>query len=169
MEQLRLVSEELQRKKLDAEKDRELFRDLYSKASAHASAVTKENNDLHERLALAEGQVKDGLRMVRGTYEARIALLEAEAEKWRHVAEVLAARDNRTDDEVRRRAALEPELQEENRRLREELEKLRMDYRKMEQALAQSAEQKQADAPPVTPQVGVANGPTVTSSSMAPS
>ena len=35
--QLRATNEELQRRRAEAEKDRDLFRDLYSKASAHAS------------------------------------------------------------------------------------------------------------------------------------
>ena len=49
--QLRATNEELQRRRLEAEKDRDLFRELYGKASAHASSVSAENNTLAERAA----------------------------------------------------------------------------------------------------------------------
>lgn len=127
LEQLRASNEELQRRKMDAEKDRDLFRELYSKASAHASEVSKENNDLLERAILAEGQVRDGLNMVKGMYEEQIRRLEEEVQRWKGLCEVLTARDARMNDEIRRRAALEPELTEENSRLREEVEILLQD------------------------------------------
>ncbi|KAH9920842.1 uncharacterized protein BXZ73DRAFT_80045 [Epithele typhae] len=116
----------------DAEKDRDLFRELYGTASAHASAVSSENNALAERAAVAEGQARDGLAMLRAAYDERVRLLEAEAARWRAQCEVLAGRDARTDDEVRRRAAREPELVDENERLRAELRVLEKDYRRME-------------------------------------
>jgi len=148
VDQLQLINAELERRKADAEKDRDLFRDLYGKASAHASEVTKENNELQERLTLAEGQVREGLGMMKGMYEERIRRLEAESQKWKGLCEVLTKRDERTDDEVRRRAALEPELRAENARLKEELEKLGKDYHKMEDVLEQLAEQEEADVVP---------------------
>ena len=110
LEQLRLTNEELQRRKADAEKDRDLFRDLYSRASAHASDVTRENNELSERASIAEGQVREGLAMIRGTYNQKIRLLEEEVEKWKGLCHISTTKDERTGDELRRRAALEPEL-----------------------------------------------------------
>ncbi|KAI9058778.1 hypothetical protein FKP32DRAFT_1614591 [Trametes sanguinea] len=130
--QLRAENEELQRRKAEAEKDRDLFRDLYSKASAHASEVSKENNALLERAELAEGQVRDGLAMVRATYDARVRAAEEDAARWKAQYRLLCERDARTADEIRRRAALEPELAAENARLRERLENLEEDYRRME-------------------------------------
>ncbi|KAH9837764.1 uncharacterized protein C8Q71DRAFT_560160 [Rhodofomes roseus] len=161
LEQLQTVNDELRRKKLDAEKDRDLFRDMYSKASAHASEVTKENNELLERAELAEGQVKDGLRMIKGTYEERIRLLEAEVEKWKGQAQLLTARDRRTleNEEFRRRAAMEPELRGENERLKEELQKLQEDYAKLEVLLAQIGEQELDDSAPPTPMLEVPGRP----------
>ncbi|KAI0742876.1 hypothetical protein C8Q80DRAFT_1273469 [Daedaleopsis nitida] len=110
--QLRATNEELQRRRADAEKDRDLFRDLYGKASAHASAVSAENNELAERAALAEGQARDGVAMLKATYDER--------------------RDARMDDEIRRRAALEPELRVENEQLRGRLAALEEDYTRLE-------------------------------------
>ena len=74
--ELRAENAELQRRHADAEKDRDLFRDLYGKASAHASAVSAENNELSERAALAEGQAREGVAMLKATYEERVRLLE---------------------------------------------------------------------------------------------
>ena len=133
--QLRATNEELQRRRAEAEKDRDLFRDLYSKASAHASEVTKENNELAERAALAEAQARDGVSMIKATFEARIRSLEQEAERWKGQVHVLTERDGRMDDEFRRRAALEPELRAENARLRERLDHLEEDYGRMERLL----------------------------------
>ncbi|CAL1698270.1 unnamed protein product [Somion occarium] len=136
LDQLRAANEELQRRKVDAEKDRELFRELYGKASAHVSEVSKENNELHERVSLLEGKVKDGLQLIRGTYESRVRLLEEEVKKWKGMYEILMARDRKMQgDELRRRAAVEPELRAENVKLREELEILTEDYEKMEKEL----------------------------------
>ncbi|OCH92575.1 hypothetical protein OBBRIDRAFT_702840, partial [Obba rivulosa] len=127
IEQLRASNEELQRRKADAEKDRDLFRDLYNKASVHASEVAKENNELLERAMLAEGQVQDGLAMMKGMYEDCIRKLQEEAQHWKALYEVIATRDAKMNDEIRRRAALEPVLSVENRRLREEIALLTMD------------------------------------------
>lgn len=151
IEQLQLINVELQRRKVDAERDRDLFRDLYGKASAHAGEVSKENNELQERLVIAEGQVRDGLSMLKGTYEERVRLLEAEVAKWKAQCELLVSRDQRTDDEVRRRAALEPELREENERLSHLLEALQEDYSRMEGELAALGEKEQPETDGVLP------------------
>lgn len=125
----------MQKRRAEAEKDRDLFRDLYSKASLHASEVSKENNELTDRASLAETQARDGLAMIKATYEERIRLLEQEVERWKGQVHVLTERDKRMDDELRRRAALEPELRTENIRLKEQLDSLEEDYRRMEGTL----------------------------------
>ena len=130
--QLRATNEELQRRRLEAEKDRDLFRELYGKASAHASSVSAENNTLAERAALAEGQARDGVAMLRATYEERIRLLEQDVLRWKGQCHVLTDRDGRMDDDIRRRAALEPELRAENERLKEQVEALEEDYNRVE-------------------------------------
>ena len=143
--QLRLMNEDLQKRKADAEKDRDLFRDLYSKASLHASEVSKENNELTERATLAETQAHDGVAMVKAAYEERLQLLEQEVERWKGQVHVLTVRDRRTDDELRRRAALEPELRMENLQLRGQLDALQEDYRRMEGILEGLNRQKVED------------------------
>ncbi len=136
--QLRATNAELQRRKDDAEKDRELFRDLYGKASAHASEVTKENNVLSGRVSVAEGQVRDGLAMVRATYTARVSALEDELARVRGLNAVLTARDAKMEgDDVRRRAGEEADLRTENQRLRAQLAELRLDYHRMERLVEQ--------------------------------
>ncbi|KAI0369311.1 hypothetical protein BV20DRAFT_968182 [Pilatotrama ljubarskyi] len=132
LSQLRATNEELQRRKAEAEKDRDLFRDLYSKASTHASEVTKENNELLERAELAEGQARDGLAMIKATYEDRVRRAEEEAARWKAQYELLAQRDTRMDDEIRRRAALEPELRMRVAELQEKLVSVEDDYKRME-------------------------------------
>ncbi|KAI0639615.1 hypothetical protein C8Q77DRAFT_1082074 [Trametes polyzona] len=128
-----------------AEDDRELFKNLYAEASSHAARLAKENEALEARAALAEGQVRDGLAMVRGTFDGQLAKLRAEAERWKALCGVLTAKDERTDDEVRRRAALEPGLREENARLRTETEAVRAEMEEM----ARTIEQMKAAQRPV--------------------
>lgn len=161
IEQLQAVNDELRRKKLEAEKDRDLFREMYSKASTHVGEVSRENNELLERAELAEGQVKDGLQMIKGTYEERVRVLEAEVERWKAQATLLTARDRRTleNEEFRRKAAMEPELRAENERLKEEMKKLREDYDLLEATLAQIGEQELNDSAPPTPMLEVPGRP----------
>ena len=147
--------------KLEAEKDRDLFREMYSKASAHVGEVSRENSELLERAERAEGQVKDGLRMIKGTYEERVRVLEAEVARWKEQTALLTARDRRTleNEEFRRRAAMEPELRAENERLKEEMGKLREDYGQLEATLAQIGEQELNDSAPPTPVLEVPGRP----------
>lgn len=143
LQQLRATNTELQKRKADAEKDRELFRELYNKASAHASEVAKENDALLERARVAEGQVRDGLQMIRGTYEARVRRLEEEVAKLTGLNAILTAKDVKTNgDDIRRRAAEEVGLREDNQKLRAELAELRLDYSRMERLLEQLGEKE---------------------------
>lgn len=143
LQQLRATNEELQRRRLDAERDRELFRDLYNKASAHASEVAKENTELLERSQVAEGRLKDGLAMVRGTYEERVRKLQEEVEQLTGLNAILIAKDVKTNgDDIRRRAAEEENLRVENQKFRAELAELRLDYRRMERLLEQLGEKE---------------------------
>ena len=138
LEQLRATNELLQRRKADAERDRELFRDLYNKASSHASEVSKENEELQERVTIAEGQVKDGIAMIRKTYEERVANLVAENCRLRNTNAIMLKKEVMTDGaDIRRRAAEGEELMGENQKLRAELAQLRMDYHRMERLVEQ--------------------------------
>ncbi len=143
LEQLRRTNEELQRRKLDAEKDKELFRELYNKASSHVSEVAKENNSLHDRVDRLETQLQEGLVMIRGTYESQIKHLEDEVERWKGLYGILQVKDIKTNgDDIRRKAACEGELRRENQRLKEQLEMLREDYENMETAFEQLGEKE---------------------------
>lgn len=138
LEQLRATNELLQRRKVDAERDRELFRDLYNKASSHASEVSKENEELQERVTIAEGQVKDGIAMIRKTYEERVANLVAENSRLKKTNAIMLKKEVMTDGaDIRRRAAEGEELMGENQKLRAELAQLRMDYNRMERLVEQ--------------------------------
>ncbi|OSD03281.1 hypothetical protein PYCCODRAFT_1467141 [Trametes coccinea BRFM310] len=123
-------TQDWERRYKDLESDRDLYKNLYSEASTHASRLAAENATLEERARVAEGQTKDGLALIRGTFEAQMHKLREEAEKWRAQCELLMAKDKATDDDVRRRAALERELRAENEeRVREENEeRLRAEY-----------------------------------------
>ncbi|KAI0673340.1 hypothetical protein C8Q78DRAFT_1076361 [Trametes maxima] len=125
-----------------AESDRDLFKNLYSEASTHAARLAQENAELEERAKLAESQVRDGLAMVRGTFEGQVQKLREEVAKWQGLCKVLQEKDERTDDEVRRRAALEPELREENERLLREAEIVRSDMEKMAGIIALMSERR---------------------------
>lgn len=138
VEQLRTANEELQRRKVDAEKDRELFRELYAKASSHVSEVTKENNELLEKVTLLEGKLNEGLALIRATYEERIRRLEEDAARWKGLYELQAEKDRRTGgDDIRQRAALEPEIRAENLRLKDELDVLTAECERLERLFGQ--------------------------------
>ncbi|KAI0339112.1 hypothetical protein BDW22DRAFT_1336687 [Trametopsis cervina] len=143
LDQLRATNEQLQKRKADAERDRDLFRDLYSKASTHASQVSKENEELIERTTIAEGQARDGIAMVKKMYEGRVALLESEIAQLRGLNAVLMAKDFKTNgDDLRRRAAEEREVRAQNQELWIQLSDLRMDYDRMEGLLEQLGEEE---------------------------
>ncbi|OJT02749.1 hypothetical protein TRAPUB_6743 [Trametes pubescens] len=136
-------TQEWERRFKYAEDDRDMFKNLYSEASTHATRLAAENAELETRATLAEGQVRDGLAMIRGTFEGQVRTLREEAEKWRAMCAVLTAKDARTDDDVRRRAVLEPRLREENARLKEEAEIVRADMEKMAAIITQMTEQRE--------------------------
>ncbi|EJD03248.1 uncharacterized protein FOMMEDRAFT_156633 [Fomitiporia mediterranea MF3/22] len=105
----------------DAVKQGEIFRELYGQASAFADETKRENQELSERTKRAEGQATIGVELVRRQYAAQEQKLKAELEQQQTLVHILSAKDKRTDDEVRRRAALEPELRAEISKLREEI------------------------------------------------
>lgn len=53
---------------------------------------------------------KEGLTVLRTTYDKQICDLEAELSQWRGLCVILRKKDERTDDEIRRKAGEEPEL-----------------------------------------------------------
>lgn len=105
-----------------AQRDADFFREQYRSASTFVSAVRTENDELVERTKIAESQASTGVKMVRATYESRVKKLEDELRRFKALVELLKEKDRRTNDEVRWRAAMEPELRKENQRLRAALE-----------------------------------------------
>lgn len=108
-----------------AEKDSDFFRTQYSTASSFADTVRvenvrleKQNEELNQQAAIAHGQAKYGVQLIRDTYELRLQNLEEELEKARHLCDLLRTKDERTNDEIRRRAAAYPELEDNYERLR---------------------------------------------------
>jgi len=91
--------------------DVDFFREQYQRASAFASTTRTENEELLARATVAESQAVNGVAMVRATFDARVAKLEAEVRKHKALSEMLTERARRTDDTVRYKAALMPELE----------------------------------------------------------
>lgn len=118
------VISRLQASKQDAEKDRDMFREYYEKASSHVSEMKAKDSTLEEELSVAKSQLSDGLSLLKGMYEERIKHTQAEAERWKSLCKILTEKDERTSDEVRRRAAEAPELRTEVERLKLEVAEL---------------------------------------------
>ena len=103
----------------------ELFKENYFKASEFTDELRKEVEEYKERATLAENQVKLGVELVRRAARTTEEKLRTELERVKAVSHILTTRDNRTDEEVRRKAALEPELRGRIVELREELDEER--------------------------------------------
>jgi hypothetical protein len=106
-------AEALRGEKERAIADVDFFRAQYLRASDFASSMRSEKEELSTRAALAESQATKGVALVRATFEGRVAKLEAEIQKYKTLSEMLTERARRTDDDVRYRAALLPEIERE--------------------------------------------------------
>jgi chromosome segregation ATPase len=102
--------------------DVEFFRAQYQRASAFTSSTRSENEELLARATLAESQAVNGIAMIRATFEARVGKLESEVGKYKALSEMLTERARRTDDGLRYRAAIAPELEREYHRLQTQLD-----------------------------------------------
>jgi hypothetical protein len=98
------------RAKASTETDRDFFRDQYAQASGYVSSVRGENVELEQRALVAEGKAKDGVGMIKAMFEGQIKTLQGDLAKWKGIAELLQEKDRKTGDEIRRKAAEEPEL-----------------------------------------------------------
>jgi hypothetical protein len=96
--------------KVSAEVDRDFFREQYSKASAFVSSVRDESIEMEKRMKIATDQTQSGLRLIKSTFELRIKTLEKDVHTWRRIAEFMVEKDRRTNDDIRKRAAEEPDL-----------------------------------------------------------
>ena len=62
-----------------------------------------------KRTAIAEHQAKDGVALIRATFEVGAKCLEEDLRSWKRMVVFVVEEDRRTNDEVRMRAASEPE------------------------------------------------------------
>lgn len=99
-----------EKSRIQAEKDREFIREQYANASAYVTLVREENKELEERATIAEEQSKTSVEFIKTTFGSQVAKLQDEAKAWRRMAEFVMEKDIRTNDDIRRRAAEEPEL-----------------------------------------------------------
>lgn len=120
--------------KESAERDRDFLREQYQNASSYVSEVQAEladlkaeNNGLQASLAIAEKQVTNGVQLIRANFECRNRLLTEELKEAHATIRILTEKDRRTDDEVRRQAAMNPELLASNGQLRATNAELRGD------------------------------------------
>ena len=102
--------EKATRGKVSAENDRDFFREQYTEASNFVTSVRDENAELEKQIKIATDQSQSGVSLVKATFELRIKSLEKDVHAWRSMAEFLVEKDRRTNDDIRRRAAEEPEL-----------------------------------------------------------
>lgn len=115
----------------DAAKDREHFREAYVKASEYVDGLGKELAESKERLQIAESQVEHSIKLIQRTSRAKEAKLQSELDRAKDLLHILTTRDERTDEEVRRKAAIEPELRVEIRDLKDEVAELRDDLNRV--------------------------------------
>ncbi|OAX42766.1 hypothetical protein K503DRAFT_293540 [Rhizopogon vinicolor AM-OR11-026] len=124
VERLNSSLDVMARSKALAEKDRDFFRDQYSQASGFVSITRAENVELEQKAAIAEGQARDGVALIKSMFESQIKTLKEDVDQWRGVAALLQEKDRRTDDLIRRRAAEQPELAERCRQLEDQVDSL---------------------------------------------
>ncbi|TBU34708.1 hypothetical protein BD311DRAFT_682810 [Dichomitus squalens] len=136
-DRLQQTIQECERRVKRAEDDRDLFKKLYDEASTHAQRLAKENIELEEGRQRAEDRAQAGVAMVRATFSEQAKALQSEIEQLRVLNKILTDKDERTNDEVRARAAREPELQEENVKLRVEYQDMKREMQKMSAIIAQ--------------------------------
>jgi len=120
---------ELDKAKRSAENEVETWKEEYRKRFMDSQELRQEAKDakaetsrLREENAIVASQTRESVRLVTARYETTVTMLKTELAKAESLYKVLQAKDERTGDDIRRRAASVPQLQEEIRRLREELE-----------------------------------------------
>jgi hypothetical protein len=72
---LNSLLEAMTRSKALADKDSDFFRDQYRQASDFATSTRAENVELEQKAAIAEGQARDGVALIKSMFEVTISLL----------------------------------------------------------------------------------------------
>lgn len=137
----------LKRAKASAETDRDFFREQYAQASGFVSSVRAENIELEKRTTIAEGKTKHGVAMIRAMFGERVKSLEEEVTKSQRKAELYRKQQQKTDDEIRRKAAEYPEMRAkyedarvESQMLKEVIDELQRDRKALKAKLASREE-----------------------------
>ena len=120
--------DQLANSKQYAENEVESWKEQYRKEFMHSQELRQEAKDaktetsrIQEEKVIVASQTKEAVRLVTVKYEAVVEKLKTELAKGVSLYKVLQAKDEQTGDEVRRRASSADRLQDEVRRLREEL------------------------------------------------
>ena len=127
--------------KESAEKDRDFFHAEHSKASSFVLSVRNENMELEKRVQIAEGQARVGVAQVKAVFASHIETARRDAREWRMQATFMREKIDRTNDEIRRRAAEEPELRARCEDLDEELESLQEQISNLDEEIRGKNEQ----------------------------
>lgn len=99
--------------------ENDFFRQQYQQASNSAVESVRQARELEDEVEKLRSQLKLGLKQRNMHYEAIHAKREAEAVKLRATNAILLEQSRRTDDAVRRKAALYDKYRTENEQLRE--------------------------------------------------
>jgi chromosome segregation ATPase len=120
--------DQLSKDKQYTENEAETWREEYRKAFMESQQLRQEAKDaktetsrIREEKEIVASQTKEGVRLITAKYEAVVEKLETELAKAVSLYKILQAKDEQTGDNIRRRAVLATNLQEEVRRLHEEL------------------------------------------------
>lgn len=107
-----------------------------AQASVQARSEQAERH-VEELEAALEGTRTDGVAMVKATFMGRVKQLESEAHQWKSLYRLREMKDAKTDDEMRKRAAMEPELRADNARLERDLENTEGELKQAQEEICQ--------------------------------
>jgi len=120
--------DQLDKSKQSAETEIESWKEQYRNEFIHSQELRQEAKDaktetsrIQKEKAIVASQTTEAVRLITVKYEATVEKLKAELAKAESLYKVLQVKDEQTGDDVRRRAISAVHLQDEVRRLREEL------------------------------------------------
>lgn len=126
--ELAMERDQLDKDKRYAENEVETWKEQYRKEFIHSQELRQEAKEAKAETSRVQGenvvlvsQTKEAVRLVTAKYEAVVEKLKKELAKAESLYLILQAKDEQTGDDLRRRAASATLLQEEVRRLYEEL------------------------------------------------
>jgi hypothetical protein len=115
--------------------DNDFLRARYADVDAFATSARAELATLRESEALARSQATDGVGLVRGMFENRVAFLEGEVARLQRGHGVQEAQGRHTGDELRERAARVEEMEAEVSRWRRRAGNAEREAERLKEAL----------------------------------